>query len=71
MDIKSTSQSAFIGGIATLLQTIGVPFFGYQLPLVQGVSFASVATVVAIVTTGGADYLLCSVLSLPPLRWAF
>ncbi|TXD97800.1 purine permease [Psychrobacter frigidicola] len=47
------AASLFIGGLATLLQTIGVPFFGSQLPLVQGVSFASVATVVAIVTSGG------------------
>ena len=43
----------FIGGLATLLQTIGVPFFGSQLPLVQGVSFASVSTMTAIVTEGG------------------
>lgn len=43
----------FVGGLATLLQTIGVPFFGAQLPLVQGVSFAGVATMVAIVTGGG------------------
>lgn len=47
------AASLFIGGLATLLQTIGLPFFGCQLPLVQGVSFASVATIVAIVTTGG------------------
>lgn len=47
------AASLFIGGLATLLQTIGIPFFGCQLPLVQGVSFASVATVVAIVTSGG------------------
>ncbi len=47
------AASLFIGGLATLLQTLGVPFFGCQLPLVQGVSFASVATIVAIVTTGG------------------
>ena len=46
------AASLFIGGLATLLQTVGVPFFGCQLPLVQGVSFASVATVVAIVTSG-------------------
>ncbi|MDJ0314425.1 nucleobase:cation symporter-2 family protein [Arthrobacter sp. H35-D1] len=43
----------FMGGLATLLQTIGVPFFGSQLPLVQGVSFAGVATMVAIVDGGG------------------
>jgi len=43
----------FVGGLATLLQTIGIPWFGAQLPLVQGVSFASVATMTAIVTGGG------------------
>ena len=47
------AASLFIGGLATLLQTLGVPYFGCQLPLVQGVSFASVATIVAIVTAGG------------------
>jgi NCS2 family nucleobase:cation symporter-2 len=34
----------FMGGLATILQTVGIPFFGSQLPLVQGVSFAGVAT---------------------------
>lgn len=43
----------FMGGLATLLQTLGLPFFGSQLPLVQGVSFAGVATMIAIVNTGG------------------
>ncbi len=43
----------FMGGLATLLQTLGVPFFGAQLPLVQGVSFASVSTILAIVSTHG------------------
>lgn len=53
-DIGSLIAAAlFMGGLATLLQTIGVPFFGSQLPLVQGVSFASVATMVAIVSGGG------------------
>ncbi|GAA3525732.1 nucleobase:cation symporter-2 family protein [Zobellella aerophila] len=47
------AASLFVGGAATLLQTLGIPFFGCQLPLVQGVSFASVATIVAIVTSGG------------------
>ncbi|MDL9981090.1 nucleobase:cation symporter-2 family protein [Microbacterium sp. ASV49] len=44
----------FVGGLATVLQTLGIPFFGAQLPLVQGVSFAGVATMVAIVTTKGS-----------------
>ncbi|MFI8481125.1 nucleobase:cation symporter-2 family protein [Pseudomonas sp. NPDC078700] len=48
------TASLFAGGLATLLQTLGLPFFGCQLPLVQGVSFAGVATMVAIVTGDGA-----------------
>ncbi|CAE6913717.1 Uric acid transporter UacT [Pseudomonas marincola] len=48
------AASLFAGGLATMLQTLGLPFFGCQLPLVQGVSFAGVATMVAIVTTGGS-----------------
>lgn len=47
------TASLFIGGLATILQTVGVRYFGAKLPLVQGVSFASVATMVGIATTGG------------------
>ncbi len=47
------AAALFMGGLATLVQTIGVPFMGCQLPLVQGVSFASVATMIAIVVSGG------------------
>ena len=43
----------FMGGLATLLQTLGIPFFGSRLPLVQGVSFSGVATMVSILHTGG------------------
>lgn len=43
----------FMGGVATLLQTLGLPFFGCRLPLVQGVSFAGVSTMVSILHTGG------------------
>ncbi len=46
------AASLFAGGLATLLQTIGIPFFGCQLPLVQGVSFAGVATMGAILSSG-------------------
>lgn len=49
------AASLFVGGAATLLQTIGLPFFGCQLPLVQGVSFASVATIVAIAGANGGE----------------
>ena len=41
------TASLFAGGLATILQTIGVPFFGSRLPLVQGVSFSGVATMIA------------------------
>ncbi|MFC8600490.1 nucleobase:cation symporter-2 family protein [Isoptericola sp. NPDC057191] len=47
------AASLFIGGLATILQTVGIRFFGSQLPLVQGVSFAGVSTMVAIVGGGG------------------
>ncbi|WP_376766164.1 nucleobase:cation symporter-2 family protein [Arthrobacter mobilis] len=43
----------FVGGAATVLQSYGVKFFGSQLPLVQGVSFAGVATMTAILNGGG------------------
>lgn len=42
----------FMGGLATVLQSWGVPFFGSQLPLVQGVSFAGVATMTSIIAGG-------------------
>ena len=48
------AASLFVGGIATLLQTLGVKYFGAKLPIVQGVSFAGVATMLAIITTGGS-----------------
>ncbi|MFT4086412.1 MAG: nucleobase:cation symporter-2 family protein [Gordonia sp. (in: high G+C Gram-positive bacteria)] len=47
------SGCLFISGLATLLQTLGVPGFGSQLPLVQGVSFATVATMTAIIGSDG------------------
>ena len=43
----------FVGGLATILQSVGIKFFGSQLPLVQGTSFAGVATMTAIVNGGG------------------
>lgn len=47
------ASALFVGGAATVLQSWGVPFFGSQLPLVQGVSFAGVATMLAILAGGG------------------
>lgn len=43
------SCALFVSGLATVLQTIGVPFFGSQLPLVQGISFAAVSTMLTII----------------------
>jgi uric acid transporter len=43
----------FISGLATVLQTIGLGPFGAKLPIVQGISFASVSTMVAIAAEGG------------------
>src|SRR3989344_5857850 len=51
------AASLFAGGLAPLLQTLGLPFFGSQLPLVQGVSFAGVATMIAIIGSDGAGGL--------------
>ena len=45
------TASLFAGGLATILQTMGLPFFGCRLPLVQGVSFSGVATMVSAVPT--------------------
>lgn len=42
----------FVSGLATLLQTLGVGPFGARLPIVQGISFASVSTMVAIAEDG-------------------
>jgi xanthine permease len=43
----------FVSGLATLLQTLGLGPFGARLPIVQGISFASVSTMVAIAEDGG------------------
>ena len=47
------SAALFVSGLATILQSVGIPFFGSQLPLVQGISFASVSTMTAVATGAG------------------
>ncbi|WP_075183492.1 nucleobase:cation symporter-2 family protein [Pantoea sp. 1.19] len=47
------TAALFVSGCATLLQALGLPGLGARLPLVQGVSFASVATLVSIASSGG------------------
>ncbi|KQY42761.1 nucleobase:cation symporter-2 family protein [Rhizobium sp. Root483D2] len=56
------TASLFAGGLATILQTLGLPFFGSRLPLVQGVSFSGVATMVAISGNGGIQAILGAVI---------
>jgi len=51
------SASLLVSGVATVLQTLGVPYLGAQLPLVQGISFASVSTLTAIVAGHGQEGL--------------
>ncbi|WP_112610001.1 nucleobase:cation symporter-2 family protein (plasmid) [Rhizobium sp. WW22] len=57
------TASLFAGGLATILQTIGIPFFGSRLPLVQGVSFSGVATMIAITGHGGIQAVLGAVIA--------
>ena len=49
------TASLFVGGFATILQSVGVPFVGAKMPLVQGVSFGGVATMLAILSGPGND----------------
>ena len=49
---KLVTGTLFVGGLATVLQSAGLPFLGSRLPLVQGVSFAAVATMLAILSGG-------------------
>ncbi|RDI49219.1 nucleobase:cation symporter-2 family protein [Nocardia mexicana] len=43
----------FISGLATLVQTLGIGPFGSRLPIVQGISFVSVSTMVSIASEDG------------------
>lgn len=43
----------FVSGAATLLQSLGLGPFGSRLPIVQGISFASVSTMVTIASDDG------------------
>lgn len=47
------AATLLVAGLATILQTLGVWRIGARLPLVQGVSFAAVASMIAIGTGGG------------------
>ncbi|MGH3323815.1 MAG: nucleobase:cation symporter-2 family protein [Streptomyces sp.] len=53
-----TGASLFLAGIATLLQTLGVWRIGARLPFVNGVTFASVAPMLAINKAEGPENAL-------------
>ncbi|MDV6373262.1 nucleobase:cation symporter-2 family protein [Deinococcus arenicola] len=46
--VRIIGASFFMCGVATLIQTIGFKGFGARLPIVQGTTFAAVATMIAI-----------------------
>ncbi|GBF06255.1 uracil-xanthine permease [Deinococcus aerius] len=46
--VRIVNASFFMCGIATLIQTLGFPGFGARLPIVQGTTFASVASMILI-----------------------
>lgn len=48
------TASILVAGLATLLQTLGFKWFGSKLPIVQGTSFAAVASMIAIGSNGGS-----------------
>src|SRR6476469_9031064 len=47
------AATLLISGLATLLQTLGVPWIGAKLPIVQGTSFAAVGSMIATGAGGG------------------
>src|SRR3712207_7916856 len=46
------NASFLMCGVATLIQTIGFPYFGVRLPIVQGTTFAAVTPMILI----GSEY---------------
>ena len=51
------TAALLVSGLATLLQTVGIWKIGAKLPLVQGTSFAAVASMLAIGKTAGGGAL--------------
>jgi xanthine permease len=50
--VRIVNASFFMCGVATLIQTLGFPGFGAKLPIVQGTTFAALASMILI----GRDY---------------
>ncbi|MEL4357932.1 MULTISPECIES: uracil-xanthine permease family protein [unclassified Luteococcus] len=47
------AAALFVSGLSTLLQSLGLPFLGSKLPLVNGTTFGAVSTMLAILASGG------------------
>ncbi|WP_309125231.1 nucleobase:cation symporter-2 family protein [Kocuria sp.] len=47
------AAALFVGGFATFVQAWGLPRIGSQLPLVQGVSFTGIATMLSVLASDG------------------
>jgi len=47
------AATLLVSGLATLIQTLGVPWIGAKLPIVQGTSFAAVASMFSVGTAAG------------------
>lgn len=66
LDATSTgvlvSCALLVSGLATLLQSLGLPWLGSQLPIVQGISFASVSTMVAVAADAGLPGVFGSIM---------
>jgi len=47
------SADLFVSGLVTLIQTVGIRWFGVKLPIMMGVSFTGIGTMVAIAARPG------------------
>ncbi len=47
------ASALFVSGLATLVQSLGLPGLGSKLPLVNGTTFGAVSTMLAIIGSGG------------------
>lgn len=60
--VRIVNASFFMCGVATLIQTIGFPGFGAKLPIVQGTTFAALASMILIGRDGGLPAIYGSVI---------
>ncbi|WP_051935657.1 nucleobase:cation symporter-2 family protein [Deinococcus sp. YIM 77859] len=61
--VRIVNASFFMCGVATLIQTIGFPGFGARLPIVQGTTFAALASMILIGQQYGLPAIYGSVIA--------